>query len=218
MNNFGRRCLVSHAVSNATTRVCAWQLPTRKVKHRLRQIPLVPSVVNYHFDVGTLTSWPTFIERNVSLCWHNSLGAVKTTQRIGTSILFARVVQCARVSRSAFVLSGLWLVRERALLASVGCAYPYPLLRWCPLQSVAQQPSSIYHAVSTTLLKERGKAGEHVLDNMGMSTYTFENVLVDATVPKRLQLLPVECRLTRTWTAAEQNDIKRIGSAVWLRN
>lgn len=56
-------------------------------------------------SVEKLTSGPTFNARTVSLCSQSLGGAVNSTHRMGTLSLFASFTQCARVSRSAFVLS-----------------------------------------------------------------------------------------------------------------
>lgn len=67
-----------------------------------------------------LTFGPISRARTVSLCSHSLVGAVKSTQRMGTLSFSARPTQSALVSTSAFVLSGRGDQYGSGMRATVG--------------------------------------------------------------------------------------------------
>lgn len=96
--------------------------------------------------------------RTTLLCSHTLVGAVKSTQRMGTLNLAARAIQSARVSASALVLSGC---RDQQRVTSASARIFVPITTLVPSSNIAVAVFRHFSRCFNTLL-ESGEVAQHV--------------------------------------------------------
>ena len=157
-----------------------------------------------------LTSGLRFNARTVSLCSHTLAGAVKWMHRIGTFLSLARLTHTARVSASAFVLSGgliSFLFPCRRWRAGFRDDLPTSTLVPCSTRAVAALMH--FSRCFKALLKRRTTRA--VLQHSRLSTYCLQYVLVHPRIAKWLEVLPVIRRLASARAAARNHNILCVG-------
>lgn len=91
---------------------CVWYMHchVRVLFRSCHAMHVISWICTEEMEEGRSRTNSRFAARTALLCLHNSCAARKRTQRMGTLRSFARAIQWARVSGSAFVLSFLRII------------------------------------------------------------------------------------------------------------
>jgi hypothetical protein len=104
-----------------------------------------------------------------------------------------------RTSGSAFVLSRGWLLESMAQ-ANIEVAVDIPMATDRP--SSSNPSASLMHLSRYLNVKITLMTLEF--------TYRFQEILIDSCISKRLQMSPIECGLSCSWTATKEDNIKLV--------